>query len=411
MGKPSTQDRKAVADTDAVSLHTNPGESSRDSYHDNDVLDTPETAVDDLPPNYDDALDSSEGASLLPPTFSSTPALPNTSAMAAQPNVADGAFFEDKSTGAQFWVAKSLEDPTRLESHIKQFAAIPPRPYMKLVGTHSETRKDSKGKTEKNTVTDFDISVELTPYLYSDARWHRSWTQLRTVDNGEKARRGTILQKRAPGSNQSIEVGGDPKPTLQEWCHLYGASHAGLKTFTLQRRMVGFDEELVKKRLRMLVNDTNYRGHVRVDLVTKGSLVECYNEARTNRWRLTTWIQWLFMLTLMFIFSWPYLWLRTKRWEVAIAEWPFSRMAEGGGKEYVSISEDQWYNMWGPAICKAVLGKRQCELSQSDLRSAHEAEPAFNTGNTTVNGALDIFRAGMSAMNEVNRHLGWGGDC
>ncbi|KAI1770040.1 hypothetical protein F4818DRAFT_277635 [Hypoxylon cercidicola] len=407
MGKPSTQDPKLAADS--VSLRTNPGESSRDNY---DELDTPEIAVDDLPPNYDDALISSEDASLLPPAFTPAPATANVlPAAATRPYVADATFLEDSNTGAQYWVSKSLEDPVRLESHIRQLAAIPPRPYIKLVGTHSETRRDSKGKTEKNTVTDFDISVELTPYLYSDAQYRRSWTQLRTVDNGEKARRGTILRKRAPGSNQSIEVGGVPKPTLKEWCHMYAASHAGLKAFMLQRRMVGFDEELVKRRLRMLVNDTNYRGHVRVDLVTKGSLIACYNEARTNHWRLTSWIQWLFMLTLLFIFSWPYLWLRTKRWEVAIAEWPFSRMAEDGTKEYVSISEDQWYNMWGQAICKAVLEKRQGELDQSDLRRAQEAEPVFNTGNSTADGALSIFRAGIHAMNEVNRHLGWGGDC
>ncbi|KAI1764586.1 hypothetical protein GGR53DRAFT_304729 [Hypoxylon sp. FL1150] len=407
MGKP--QDSKLAAD--AVSLHTNPGESSRD-YHDNDEFNTPEVAVDDLPPNYDDAFASSESASLLPSTATPAPAAPSTiSTIAKRPHVADATFMEDCNTGAQYWVSRTLEDPARLESHIRQLADIPPRPYIKLTGTHTETRRDNKDKTEKHTVTDFDISIELTPYLYSDARYRRSWTELRTVDNGEKAKRGTILAKRAPGSSQSIEVGGVPKPTLKEWCHMYAASHAGLKAFTLRRAMVGFDEELVKQRLRTLVNDTNYRGHVRVDLVTRGSLVECYNDARINRWRLTSWIQWLFMLTLMFVFSWPYLWLRTKRWEVAVAEWPYSRVAEDGSKEYVSISEDQWYNLWGRAICKAVLEKRQTELGQSDLRRAHEAEPSFDTGNDTVDGALGIFRAGIHAMNEVNRHLGWGGDC
>ncbi|KAI1400923.1 hypothetical protein F4819DRAFT_459980 [Hypoxylon fuscum] len=405
MGKPSSQ-FGGKPSADAVSLHTNPGDSSRDNYRDSHDLDldAPELSIDDLPPNY------SEAASLLPPSSTPMPA-PSNLNRATRPHVPDATFLQDVNSGAQYWIAKSLEDPANLESHIRQLAAVPPRPYIKLLGTHSETTRDSKGKTEKNTVTDFDISVELTPYLYSDAQYRRSWTQLRTVDNGEEARRGTILRKRAPGSNQSIEVGGDPKPTLQEWCHRYAASHAGLKVFTLQRMMVGFDEELVKKRLRMLVNDTNYRGHVRVDLVTKDSLIECYNEAKTNKWRLTSWIQWLFTLTLLFIFSWPYLWLRTKRWEVAIAEWPFSRITEGGAKEYVGISEDQWYNLWGRAICKAVLEKRQAVLDQSDLRRAQEAEPTFDTGNTHVDGALGLFRAGIHAMNEVNRQLGWGGDC
>ncbi|KAI1078743.1 hypothetical protein F5B20DRAFT_582093 [Whalleya microplaca] len=386
--------------TDAVSLRTNPGQSSIQNYDDEDA---PEISIDDLPPSYDEAFESESAAMLAP--FAAPP--PPSSRL----HVPDGKLFEDANTGAQRWVARSLEDPANLEAYIHQAASVPPRPHVRLVGTHTETSKDSKGKTEHNTITDFDVSVELTPYLYADAQYQRSWSHLRTVDNGEKARRGTVLRKRAPGSIQSIEVGGDPKPTLQEWCHRYGASHAGLKVFTLQRKMVGFDEEGVVQRLKNMVYDTNYRGHLRVDIVTKGELVECYNEARINHWRLTSWVQWLFALTLMIIFSWPYLWLRTKRWEVAIAEWPFSRVGLNGVKEYVSISEDQWYNMWGRAICKAVLEKRQTVLDQSHLRSAGVAGPSFNTGDTRVDGALGIFRAGVHAMNEVNRQLGWGGDC
>ncbi|KAI0135931.1 hypothetical protein F4814DRAFT_41423 [Daldinia grandis] len=398
MGKP---DSKVV--DDAVSLRTNPGESSRVTYSDNDDLDIP--AIDDLPPNY------TESESLLPPSDVQTAAPGSGLAVAKMPVVEDAMWFNDLNTGAQYWMAKSLESPDNLEKHIRHLAAIPPRPYIKLVGTHTETTRDSKGKMEKNTITDFDVSVNLTPFLFSDAQYQRSWDYIRTVENGEKTRRGTILKKRAPGSNQSIEVGGIPKPTLQEWCHRYSASHAGLKVFALQRRMIGFDEEYIKMKLRELVNGTNYCGHLKVELVTKDSLIECYNEARVNKWRLTKWIQMLFTFTLLFIFSWPYLWLRTKRWEVVISEWPFSRIADDGTKQYVSITEDQWFNMWGRAIANAVLRKRQGLLDQTDLRRAEEPEPSFESGNSTVDGAVGLFRAGISAMDEVNRHLGWGRDC
>ncbi|KAI1505739.1 hypothetical protein F5X99DRAFT_367551 [Biscogniauxia marginata] len=405
MGKPSDRDIDDAA-TDAVSLHTNPGGSStRPVYSDED---TPEISIDDLPPNYSDALQSSEAAPMLPPADNNSNI---TSAASIRPFDHDALFMENPATGNQCWVAKSVEDPATLEDYMRRLATVPPRPYIKIVGTHQKTTRDSKGKTEKNTVTDFDVSVELTPFLYSDVQYRRSWSQLRTVENAEETRRGTVFRKRAPGSNQSIEVGGDAKPTLKEWCHRFAASHAGLKVFTLRRRMVGFDETGVKYRLMNLVRSTNYRGCLKVELVTKDSLIECYNEARINRWRMTTWIQWLFTLTLLFIFSWPYLWLRTKRWEVVIAEWPYSRVGQGGNKEYVSISEDQWYNMWGRAICKAVLEKRQTTLDQADLRRAQEAEPTFETGHDGVDGALGLFRAGVNAMNEVNRQLGWGGDC
>ncbi|KAI1103488.1 hypothetical protein F4804DRAFT_309956 [Jackrogersella minutella] len=399
MGKPSSPSA-SKATTDSVSMRTNPGESSRENYNNSNDFDIPEISVDDLPPNY------SEAASLLPPTLAPPTGVP---AVATKPVVEDATCFEN--TGGQFWIAKSLEHPARLESHIRQLAITPPRPYINLVGTHTESKRNGKGKTESTTVVDFDVSVELTPYLYSDAQYRKSWFNLRTVENGEKAKRGTILKQRAPGLNQNIELGETPKPTLQEWCHRYGASHAGLKVFALQRRMVGFDEEYIKKLLRTMVNNTNYRGHLKVELVTKSSLVECYNEAKINHWRLTKWIQTLFMLTLLFIFTWPYLWLRTKRWEVVIAEWPFSRMAEGGGREYVSISEEQWYNLWARPIYKAVIERRQAVLDQSDLRRAQDPEPAFDTGNSTVDGTLGLFRASVNAMNEVNRHLGWGEDC
>ncbi|KAI0439722.1 hypothetical protein F4803DRAFT_529993 [Xylaria telfairii] len=400
MGKPNSQGGDPFSD--AVSLHSNPGESSAVMPYVDD--DAPEIDIDDLPPNYSDAVDDSSEATLIQPPAS---AMNNT----IRPHDPDAKVVIDQNSGAQAWVAKSIGDPATLETYVRRLSGIPPRPYVKLVGTHTETTRDSKGKQEKNTVTDFDVTVELTPYLFSDAQYRTSWSELRTVTGSEKVHRGTILAKRGEGSNQSIEVGADAKPTLQEWCHRFAASPAGLKCFTFQRRMVGFDEEGVKHRLKELVHRTNYRGHLNVQIITKDDRIHFYNDAKVNRWRLTPWIQWMFILTLTIIFSWPYLFFRTKRWEVVVADWPFSRVDGSGHKEYVSISEDQWYNMWAQAICRAVLEKRQTLLDQSDLRRAQEAEPAFNTGNTGVDGALGLFRAGIHAMNEVNRQLGWGGDC
>ncbi|KAI1347821.1 hypothetical protein F5Y01DRAFT_232662 [Xylaria sp. FL0043] len=410
MGKP--KDSHGSSFSDAVSLHSNPGEGSAAlPYVDNDApeLDLERDltmGIDDLPPNYSDVLDETSEAAPMLAAAAQKPAV--------RPSDLDAKVVVDQNSGAQAWIAKSVEDPASLERYVRQLAATPPRPYMTLVGTHTETTKDSKGKEQKNTVTDFDVRVELTPFLFSDARYQTSWSRLRTVDNREKVHRGTVLAKRQGGSQQQqqhIEVGPDEKPTLEEWCHRFGASAAGLKCFTLRREMVGFDEYAVKHRLEALVGSTNYHGRLKVQLVTKDARIDFYNDVAVNRWRLTIWIRWLFFLTLTFIFSWPYLKFRTKRWEVVVNEWPFSEVDEFGVRKYVSISEDQWYNMWARAICRAVLEKRQTLLDQSDLRREHEADPAFNTGNTNVDGALGVFRASIHAMNEVNRQLGWGGDC
>ncbi|KAH8203477.1 hypothetical protein TruAng_002348 [Truncatella angustata] len=396
MGKPAAKSSGLAAD--AVSLHTNPGDNEGlVPYHDDDAPELNIDALDELPPIYSDVIaESSSSAPLL--------------AAPAPPASPYSAHLRDTNTGAESYIDKHLESPAELEKFIRFLAMKPPRPYVKIVGTHQTRTKKSDGKTETEKVTDFDVSVELTPYLYSNAQYGKSWTQLRTVDDGEKVRRGTSLKRRAAGSKQDIEVGGGPKPTLEEWCHRFCASHAGLKCFTLNRQMTGFDFGKVQEELHSLVRSTNYRGHVQIYLETKDANVEIYNEARINRWRLLPWLRFLFGITLLILFSWPYLFFRTKRWEVAVAEWPFSRMADGSNREYVSISEDQWYNIWGRAIIKAVLEKRQKVLDQDDLRRSQEPEPSFETGNASVDGALGLFRAGMSAMNEVNRQLGWGAD-
>ncbi|KAK6214529.1 hypothetical protein LQW54_004250 [Pestalotiopsis sp. IQ-011] len=403
MGKP-----KAAAD-DAVSLRTNPGDSeSFPPYNDDDAPELDIDALDELPPVYSDVIEEaslSAEAPLLGGEASSSSAPAARSSSQYRPHSTDA------GTGTEYFIGGRLETPAELEKHVRHLAAKPPRPFIQILGTHQASKKKSDGKSETVRETDFDITVELTPYLYSNAQYGKSWTQLRTVDNAEKVHRGTSLRKRAPGSKQDLEVGGAPKPSLEEWCHRFCASHAGLKCFALRREMTGFDFAKVKEELHALVRSTNYRGNLQITLGSRDAVVEIYNEARINRWRLIGWLRFLFFITLTFLFAWPYLFFRTKRWEVAVAEWPFSRMAEGSAREYVSISEAQWYNLWGRAIVKAVLEKRQTTLDQADLRRSQEPEPSFETGNATVDGAMGIFRAGMSAMNEVNRQLGWGGDC
>ena len=52
------------------------------------------------------------------------------------------------------------------------------------------------------------MSVELTPFLYSDVRRQTSWAELRTVDNFEKVRRGGVFASRAPGFGGSSSGSG-----------------------------------------------------------------------------------------------------------------------------------------------------------------------------------------------------------
>lgn len=393
MGRPASPTLRPG--DDAVSLHTQPGDrllldDDAPELGDEDLPgDFP--GDDDLPPLYDEVADNSRSL-LIPPSSATTIA----------------AFKKDDNTGIEYFLDSRLDtDPKFLEDHLKVWATSPPRPYVQLVGTHNESTH-KKGKTEKKTVTDFDVRVELTPYLYSDAVHGTCWRELRPVENDKKVRRGTILRKKAPGTTQGVQLG-PHTPSLAEWCHRYCAQHAGLKRFTLKREMVGFDADRLKEKLEGLIRSTNYHGHVSIKFPVRDEYVEVYNECKTNQWRLTNWIFWLVALTATFIFTWPYLFFRTKRFEVAVAEWRFSKPGTDGRRQYVSISEDQWYNMWGRALNRAVLERRQGVLDQQDLLAA-EGAGEISLGNAAADTAIAIVRAGVGAMNEVNRQFGWGYD-
>lgn len=399
MGKPGLP--SASPDADALSLHTQPGEQYRDAGGPS-LFDTTQ-GHHDLPPIYDEVAEAGASTDQTAHLLSDATLPGYSSSSALQP------FFRD-AQAAHYLSAGLDSDPDLLETCVRGWAAVPPRPFVRIYGYHREQRSGRDGKRENKNVTDFDVKVELTPYLYADATNRHAWSELRTVENGDKAKRGTVFPRRAPNATANIELGAVNKPNLTQWCHLYVASHSGLKSFSLRRRMVGFDQARMREQLEALIRRMNYRGHLQVSFPVQDHNVQVWNKCRTNQWRLTRWIFVLFCVSMLWLLSWPYLFLRTKTFDTVTADWHFSRVDSEGRKTYVSLSEDQWYNLWARPIAKAILSKRQGVLDQQDLIAADGADPTFNTGHAAVDGALDFFRAGVNAMNEVNRHLGWGED-
>ncbi|EGY23628.1 uncharacterized protein VDAG_05066 [Verticillium dahliae VdLs.17] len=322
-------------------------------------------------------------------------------------------------TGNEYHIDRRLDaDPSFLQRHIEACAAIPPRAFVRLRGTHTETVRRGD-KTERQTHVDFDVRLELTPFLYSD--------DCHAHELAHPAHRRQLLPRSARHlllSSRALEAG---RPGLAEWCHRYCASHAGLKTFQLRREVTGWNEDLVRSKLETLVRATGYQGHVAVTFPLQGETVTVYNDAATNRWRLLRWVRVLCVLTLTILLTWPWLFFRTARFEVAVVEWPMSRRsprhrqgtaaaaAAAGRRDYVSLSEEQWYNMWARAVRRAVLERRQGTLDQGDLVAAEGAQGATFDGQTEAqavvgNAVGNFVRAGVSAMNAVNVRFGWGGD-
>lgn len=332
---------------------------------------------DDFPPMYSDH-DAAVGVPnpLLPP---------------AAPKLLIEPLKED-ANAAYYLDGRLDNDPEFLQQQVKLLALIPPRPFVRLRGVHRETAKKD-GKSEHSERVDFDVHIELTSLLYTDIQRQQAWRSLQTVSDFDKVRRGTVFATRAPGFGGS-GIPSAATPTVQEWCHRYCASHAGLKTFVLERRIDGWDWDRVRRRLDDLVRATNYRGRWEVTFPVQNARVEIMNDCRTNRLRLNTWIRLVCAFTLMFLFTWPWLFFRTRRYETVYAEWQMSRV-DHGRRLYASLAEDRWYNLWARSIQRALLNRRQGYLDQGDLEANDYAPVQVSV---------------EEAMGMVNRSFGWGND-
>lgn len=124
---------------------------------------------------------------------------------------------------------RSDADPGFLESWVKLMALLPPSPYIHIVGTHKETKRDKDGKSSREDVTDFRIMVSLQNYLWPNFNPNGpNEINLKTSESGEKTYRGTLLKKHTPVVKGDIEVG-HAKPDLKEWCYCYCAKATGTK--------------------------------------------------------------------------------------------------------------------------------------------------------------------------------------
>jgi hypothetical protein len=409
MGRASRPAEEYRDDPDAVSLHTTPDDYSYD--------DAPE--ITGLPPSYTDSEADSHDAvavpihHVTPPTTRTdhnNPAFKN-----GKPVICDTTNHLDPKLDTQ---------PELLETTIRGCAQSPPVPLVYIMGTHKETIKKGD-KKETRHVTDFRIVVNIQRYLRRNFNDHdASSMDLITVENGEKTHRGTITKCRAPGVKQDIEVGMQ-KPTLTEWCHRYCASPRMLRIFRLRRVVTGFDDAYLKNRIEGLIRATNYRGNIAITFPVEDKNFDVYTANRINQWRLKTWVCWMFYLTFLWIFTWPYLFFATKRYAVVRAEWPFSITDARGNKTYTTVSEEQWFDKWHVALRRLVLDRFEGEAGEEMMNGviARPEDPpmpgTIQTGHAGVDSAVGLLTQGFQVARAIQsggnlgRGLqgGWGYDC
>ncbi|KAF5566880.1 hypothetical protein FPHYL_3570 [Fusarium phyllophilum] len=431
-------------DPDAVSLHTTAGEPSY-AHVEDDVL----NGDDAPPPAYHDT----------PTLESSTPTMAGIDSTEIEEELLQTgvtqpeshiAFASNRIGQKRTRIGNEVNavrdprsdaDPAFLEKWVRTMARFPPSPYINITGTHKETKRDSDGKSKREEVTDFRIMVNLQNYLYPNFIVNTLGNStLKTVESGEKTYRGTVLKKRQDGVKGDIEVG-HAKPTLKEWCHRYCAKAAGTKVyvstlgsssflmssrFRLTRTVTGIDETLFRNSLTNYVRTSNYKGNLTIEFPVADRAVDIYSSNRLNTWRLTTWICWIFYLTFLWIFSWLILFFITKRYQVVSAEWPFSLTDANGQKRYTTVSEQQWVDLYGPAIKQLCLDRYEGlagdaflnqVLERGDANTRNEgvdtraamgvAAAAFQGGRfNAVSGARSLMRIAGASSDQI----GWGFD-
>ncbi|KAL8715115.1 MAG: hypothetical protein Q9220_001072 [cf. Caloplaca sp. 1 TL-2023] len=100
---------------------------------------------------------------------------------------------EDAKGSTTAYILRSLtSDPLACQTFIERMIQIPPRPMVRMTGSHIETRQRDK-KEEKTRVTDFDIRVPFGGLLVHE------WARSRIVDNAQKTYRGGIFKQTGLG--------------------------------------------------------------------------------------------------------------------------------------------------------------------------------------------------------------------
>ncbi|KAI9766413.1 MAG: hypothetical protein M1840_006519 [Geoglossum simile] len=315
------------------------------------------------------------------------------------------------------------QDPAKLHSFVLQQNEIPPKPIVRLKGTHRE-RREQRGKDnqyEVVTVTDFDVHLDLSPYIarrLNLGSGEQDWKFLSVVENDVKAYRGGRIKSVDLGYRDGLTT--YAAPHLGDWTKRYCEDPHTLKSFTFSKEVSNLDTDRLRSLLGDLIESTNYLGDYQISFITAHSRIQILSPHWVNQWRTKTWVRWLFYLSMLWIFTWPVLWFLTRRYEVVMSAWPYALIDEQGVKRYAVASEDEWYRQHLDCVRKCLLMRRQGWATNEDLRllesdvspgTTTDYTPLVNAGGAGVLGFASGFSHGfMGAARDQDAVRGWGGD-
>ncbi|KAJ9302263.1 hypothetical protein DTO271G3_1129 [Paecilomyces variotii] len=274
-------------------------------------------------------------------------------------------------------------DPKMLWELIKSRAELPPRQYILIRGTHSETVNDDKGQKKKGEVVDLKRKKEVVDFEFnldvaamilrgwkgdgmppSSLQWH-TVTVVSDHDMVDTYRGGRLMSQ-SPGeypwvlprrtSDTEVDVergqggyaddgdGNDQAASLlpekrpetihappQEvqhaadsglgWCERFCADPAPVKSFKLTRTLGGFSSKSLRDSIVSHIRATSYRGHISVKTTLREESVTIYSPHWVNRFRNNPYIFWTCIIFQLWIVTWPAILLMERQYHVIFSNW------------------------------------------------------------------------------------------
>ncbi|PYH48050.1 uncharacterized protein BP01DRAFT_290423 [Aspergillus saccharolyticus JOP 1030-1] len=315
------------------------------------------------------------------------------------------------------------EDASALHALILRHARTPPRPYLTVRGTHTETREvtdsdhdshsDSHSnnnntphtstRTETETVVDFDFKIDLRNYMVCDYDavpdyedevdtdedrdgW-RVCSVIRDGD-GQKAYRGGRCRSdtwaghtQRPGSHSRhvedaseegeivglVDDAGEV-PGLMGWCDRFCLDPGPVKSFRFTRSIVGFDVATLRSLLTSHLRNANYQGRIDISSALSNKDLTIYSPHWINQLRNNSLVYWSCIVSQLWIITWPVIWFLEHRYDVVRAIWYFSRVRGSQtvyacGRDEAAIAEEL-----APIVTQAARERR----TDGGMLSTHE---------------------------------------
>ncbi|OJJ67611.1 hypothetical protein ASPBRDRAFT_33982 [Aspergillus brasiliensis CBS 101740] len=404
----------------------------------------------DLPPSYEETVASDPNLPAAsrpapppppPPTTFSFPHLPDAPIPDSRPYHSVHSGNRDSSTVT---LAPSLsQDASSLHALLTQQAEFPPRPYLTVRGSHTETRHDHHRKEDrKETVVDFIFKVDLYGYIvrhehgtqqYGDDDddlglnldptqdgWH-TLSVVRDNDTRKTYRGGRFKSETWSGHakrrhaqrqrSQAVQLEDGPDheatglvqqdedgPSLMGWCERFCEDPASVKSFNFSRSIVGFDGSVLISSLTSHLRSLHYKGDISitVDMANRDLIV--YSPHWVNKLRNNAWVYYFCIILQVWLLAWPIIWLLERRYDVVRSVWYFSRVEEGETRYARHRDEAAIADELAPAVTQAALERNQ----DGRILTAPEMRLLDQLGR-------ERRERGVVVM-QWDRFLGWGGD-